>query len=109
MSDKFQYAYPLEKLALALYGLAVGQGNLTSRLQSAFLSMHTLSPNDFPEELRPDIVFVLDTLTSKEPRFQGDGKLQATLDQMDDATSRQIAEKTVDLFIHLKELEVAGR
>jgi len=98
----FPYSYALEKLSNAVRILAVGPGDVRSRLLDATLEFHTLQAKDFPPNLQADYQWVISQLTKREPDYGSEGKLQATLRHMINRTGSRIAAKICDLQYHLE-------
>lgn len=48
--------YAWEKLALAVHGIACDSRSLSERLHGAYLKVHTLKADDFPDDLREEIL-----------------------------------------------------
>ena len=106
------YLYALEKLAAAVHCLAVGPGDVRSRLWDAFLSFHPLTEDDLPAELRPDYRWVLHELTKREPQYQVwcspsqslvmEGRVPANLRRMRNSTGSKIAERICAMYWRLE-------
>jgi len=67
MLDRYRYAN--EKLTMAIYKLATGEGKIKDRLCESFIEIAILSDNDFPQELRANFRDILKTLTKKPPPY----------------------------------------
>jgi len=77
-----EYGHALAKLSLAICELAIGPGDVRSRLLAAALALGGLMPKDFPEHLRPDFEWVEKMLTRAGP-------IPITLAKMQNRTGRQ--------------------
>ena len=100
----YPYYYALEKLSHAVRILATGEGDVRSRLMSAYEEFHTLREDHFPLELRVDYAWVLNELTKRKPQsamdmreWVTDGVVAANLRRMINRTGSRIAEKICDL------------
>lgn len=100
----FPYRYAVEKLSNALTILAVGEGDVRSRLSSAFLEFHTLQPRDFPAALQADYEWIVQELTRRKPQdelerreWARDGSVTANLRRMKNRTGSRIARRIIDL------------
>lgn len=89
--------YALEKFATAVRTLAVGPGDVRSRLLSASLGFHTVRPEDLPAGLRRDFCWIERVLTRSAARWEGEGRIQASLAQMQNRTGAKIARRIVEL------------
>ncbi len=95
--------YALEKFTAAVHSLAVGAGDIRSRLLSAYMSFHTVKQEDLPEALRMDFDIIMKELTKKEP-IGSEGNVDATLSSMNDETGVEIAERIIKIEEKLSEL-----
>lgn len=94
--------YAIEKYSLAVRALAVGEGPLTGRLESAFFSIMSLSRENFPNlDLAQQHDRIIHDLTHVT-QGPGEGHLHKTLNAMDKDTARNIAERIVDMDFYLK-------
>jgi len=96
------FNYAREKLSSAVQELAIGSGDVRERLYNAFLAMHTLKEDDFPEEYREDWKWIMEQLTRYEPILDHNGKVfigsvQNTLQRIKNKTGAKIAKKIFDL------------
>lgn len=89
--------YALEKFSDAVRTLAVGPGDVRSRLLTAFLGFHTVREEDLPRPLRRDFRWIERMLTRSAPRWKDEGRVQASLAQMQNRTGARIARKIVEL------------
>jgi len=108
----FPYSYALEKLTNAVRILAVGEGDVRSRLWPAFLEFHTLEPDDLPPDLAPDYEWVIRELTRRPTeqhewsetmqKWVPEGVVPANLRRMINRTGSRIAQKIYDLSTKLE-------
>ena len=115
-----RYRYASEKLAMAIYRLATGQGKIKVRLLESFIELAILSEQYFPEELRAEYRDIFKTLTKNQPRLVNrivDGKIvevssskaEATIPYMRIKTAVAVAESIVNLDARLNEwLRLSG-
>ena len=96
--------YALEKLSVAVGCLATGPGDARSRLAAAYKIIMPLTDNDFPEDLRGSFRALKDRLTCDEPRWPGEGRLDASLARMKNSTGTKLATTIVDLHDRLENL-----
>lgn len=97
-----QVLYAQEKFSSAVRVLATGPGDVRSRLFGAYLHFHTVRPEDLPGNLRRNFRWIIRILTRREPRYivKGmiiDGKVKASLAQMQNRTGAKIAERIVKI------------
>lgn len=86
-----------ERLARAVYALAITDGALPERLFSASLEVSMLHPRDFvDQESRAEFGAVREMLTRHEP-LASEGRVRATLARMSPAEARAVAERILDL------------
>jgi hypothetical protein len=109
-----RYRYASEKLSMAIYRLAAGEGNIRGRLWESFIELAILSEQDFPEELRAEYRDIFKTLTKNQPRLvnrivdgkavkESSGKAGATIPYMRNKTAVAVAERIVKLAALLNE------
>ena len=94
--------YALGNLESAVYELAVGQGDVRSRLIEAHRVLSPLSENDFPEELAADWLWIDNEWTKSGPMMGPDGTerkdaFNNTLDSMRNAGRVDIAKRIYSL------------
>lgn len=95
--DRGKLLYAQEKFDAAVHELAVGEGDVRTRLQDAATTLAVVQPSDLPPPLDVHLKWVREKLTSREPRFDGQSRLSATLGAMQNATGRGIAERIVQI------------
>ena len=106
---KPDYIYTYEKLLQAERSLALGEGDMRSRLSSAFLCFHTLMETDFPEDLKPEYRWIMSKLTAREPYYDYEGKVQVgsvarSCQSMRNKTAASIDERLLHLKDKIKDL-----
>lgn len=89
--------YALEKLGLAVDALAVGEGDVRSRLSAAYMEMVAVSTRDFPEPLRAEFEDIKYQLTKHPKRYDDDSAIHHTLSRMQNRTGSKIAQRIVEL------------
>lgn len=99
MSDSY---YALEKLNQAVRLLAIGEGDVRSRLNEAYLVFHPVQERDFPDHLKKDWMWICEQLTRFEPPYEGRGRVEYTLSKIQNRTGRKIAERIVTLYHELE-------
>lgn len=95
--------YADQQLTMAVRILAVGAGDVRSRLLDAYGQFHPLTPAHFPEHLRTDFEWILSQLNKYEPFKDAHGKVlrgsvQQTLMSIRSKTGVKIAERL--LYVH---------
>jgi hypothetical protein len=95
--------YALAQLYRTRDDLAIGAGDVHSRLLNVFLShLHVLKPSDFPGKLSKDWIWIYKKLTRKGPRTNPSGEIwmgsvEHTLRFSKNSTGVQIAKKLITL------------
>lgn len=99
--------YALEKLSLAEYELAVGPGDVRSRLRSAYKYLSPIFKMDFPPELQDDWLHIQNQLNTRTSKWQGtefdEGSFRATLNRMRNSTGSKIAARIIDLKYRIED------
>lgn len=103
-----------EKFHVALYRLAVGEGDVRARLVSVHRYLHMLSEDEVPPSLRVEWAAILHTLTRRGPEFGRDGTVYKsavvhTLSRIRNSTGRRIAVRVHALVGALEILLRTGR
>ena len=88
--------YASEKFSQAVYYLAVGEGDVRSRLRNAYQEFHTVRGDELPAELRPCFEWICHELTKRPEKFPGQGRLDATLARIRNSTGSKIAKRIYD-------------
>lgn len=91
-----------EKLYVGVQTLAVGPGDVRSRLLGAFMSFHTLRVEDFPLELQRDWKWVMMKVTRFGPIYDHKGNVRKgsvehTMERIHNSTGAKIARRIFDL------------
>jgi hypothetical protein len=112
--SRYRYEYAQEKFAAACHCLAVGKGDVRSRLFPAFmcLTVITIHPEKhLPPELLEDFQWVYGQLTKyKEsphplgPEWQ-EGNVKYTLSRYYNKTAARIARRIWDIWVSLRYYE----
>jgi hypothetical protein len=89
--------YTYERLHLAVENLATERGSLQDRLYYAFLDIHPLRVEDFPERLRNEFREISEEMTKVKP-VGDEGSIKATCIVMSDDEAAKIAQRIFDLF-----------
>ena len=95
--------YALQKLELAALDLAVGPGDIRSRLKDVYINhLHVINENDFPDSLKREWKNILKALTKKGPILDADGEVftgsvDNTLRRMWNKTGVKIAKNILEL------------
>lgn len=89
---RMRYPYAPRHLTEAARALD-GEGDLTTRLYTAFQALHTLLPEHFPEgELRDGFTQLHARFTHAHPRDRAEDSVLAVLQGMDEAQKQALAE-----------------
>ncbi len=116
----FPYDYALEKFGVAVRHLAIGPGDVRSRLWPAYLKFHVLQVHHIPEDLRADFERVNNELTKREPQdkvwseseqdYVPEGRVPANLRRMRNSTGAKIAKRIyrINLRLEVRYEEWAG-
>ena len=106
---KTDYSYAQENLNDAIYALAVGHGDVRSRLITAHSACHTLSARDFPQEFQEDWQWIVQQLKRYGPirDYKGEvetGSVEHTMRRIKNKTAARIAKKLCYLYdqLHLQ-------
>jgi hypothetical protein len=106
--------YAHQKLTLAVHSLAVGAGDVRSRLRDAFLILHVIHEQDFPDSLKNQWRWIKLQVTKFGPREDEighiyQGSIDNTLGRIKNSTGTKIAAAIValegDLEGYLKDLQ----
>ena len=92
-----QIIYAHGKFREVVRSLAVGPADVRARLRSAFWTFHVVRPENLPPPLDQHLRWVIDKLNCRQPRFSGDGTLDATVAGMQRRTGVKIAERILAL------------
>ena len=100
------HSYALEKLEAAVRALAIGPGDVRSRLWDAFMVFNPLKEAHFPDNLKSDYRWVMSQLTKYGPEGEGKrkkGSVQVSLSRMRNSTGVEIAKRLLYLRDRLRE------
>ena len=104
--------YALEKLSEAVFELAVGEGDIKSRLRSVFPLLSVISKGDFPDDLQNKWESIISRLTKKESVNSGseydEGNYEATIIRMHKKTAVNIAKDILDIHSRLESYVSGG-
>ena len=100
------YSRCREKFSAAIYRLAVAEGDVRSRLLSAYRILRTLQDEEFPPQLRDEWIQVKAAITRLGPQVDqqgvaGKSDADYTLSKIKNSTGRKIAERIYRLEKHL--------
>ena len=95
--------YALEKFYLAILGLTTGTGDISERLENAAVGLSVLSnPSiDLPESISDNFVDLWHDLTVRDAEIHGEGKIHATIRQLDPEDARELAQRIFDMYFVL--------
>lgn len=101
--DQNTRRYVIEKLTNAIDCLLTHEGDARARILGCHTCFGTLQENDFPEELRADWRFVVDTISSREPMYTPDGEIfrgsiEMTMRAVRNATAAKVIERLKKLY-----------
>ena len=94
--------YAMGKLHEAVHALAVGKGDVRSRLIEAHRILYPVSQNDFPKDLVDDWIWIEKEWTKSGPKLRPDGtvftdEFKNTLDRMKNAERVEVATRILSL------------
>jgi hypothetical protein len=90
--------YALEKLADAVDALVTGAGNVQERLTEAAMRLHSVRPDEIPEDFRRIFVGVKDDLHFAVPQGS-EGRILTTLKITGDEDASVIARRILELYL----------
>lgn len=94
-----------ERLFLSVRFLAIGEGDVRSRLKGVFLQLWALQEHEFPEELRADFRWVMEQFSrfpSSHPEYETD--VEVTLAKIKNATGKKIAERVFGIYTRVQQI-----
>ncbi len=102
-------SYVAEKLQEAVEILCIGQGDVRSRLEEAFMSLPLFS-SDFPPEFQADWEWIEKQMTKYGPVVGKDGRVSMssvkhTMGRIRNRTGQKIAQRIFNLYWGLLEPE----
>ena len=97
-----RYSRWREKLVDAERRLAVGEGDVRSRLLSAYRKLRTVGEEEVPPDMKSDFVWIMHQLTKCSPEVDRDGTvyksaIEHTMSRIKNVTGRRIAERIYSL------------
>lgn len=93
--------YAKEKFYTATLSLATGEGPILERLESAALGLVIVRlDDDVPKEALADFKALMEDLTAKTA-IGDEGKLHATIRQMEPHEASKIAERIFDMYFRV--------
>jgi len=96
---ELHYAY--EKFSQAVYLLAIGPGDVRSRLRKAYIEFSLVPEKAIPEPLVEDYQWIMKKITKHDP-IAGESRHIATLERMQNRTGAKIAERICYLTSRLE-------
>lgn len=94
--------YAKEKFYLATLALVSGVPGIKERLEGAALAIHSLrAESDLPVHLHSEFQHLWRDLTSEPAEISGEGKIHATIRQMDDNEASSVAERIFSIYLQL--------
>ena len=100
--------HPIVHLNRAAYVLAIGPGDVRSRLKDAYYSLALVQQEHLPPELRKDFEWVMKSLTKPKARHSQESDLDMTLHYMQNRTGARIAQRILYIQTRLQEFLEAG-
>ena len=96
------YARCREKIGLAVHALAVGEGDVRSRLKFAYRHLRRLSPSELPPDELAEWKSIITALTQHGPERAPDGNsgkssIDYTMSRIRNRTGRELAIRVYDL------------
>jgi hypothetical protein len=100
---RLECIYARSKLGEAVEALAVGEGDVRSRIVVAMLATSALTEADFPEELRADWEWIIRETTKAGPALGTDGTVyqgatERTMFRIRRTTGVKIAKRILALY-----------
>ena len=99
-----QHSYVLEKLTNTVDLLATHPGDARARLKDAYLSFHTLTPDDFPPEHQAKWAWIMSEMVKFGPiisEYNGEvwrGAVENTMRRIRNSTAAKIAKAIYELY-----------
>ena len=91
--------YTWEKLFTTILILATGDGTVQERLIDAYSSsLMRLRPEDLPEGLQKEFAELQERLTSVEATNPGEGRIHATIKQMEPIEANKVVEQIISIY-----------
>lgn len=102
--DPNSVAYAHIKFSQAIRDMAVGEGDVRSRLEAAYWTLEPIDPDELPTPLDTHFRWICQQLTRRERRWPMDSSVRASLASMQNKTGRRIAERLLEIHEALEEL-----
>jgi hypothetical protein len=93
----------VERVYLSVRHLAVGKGDVRSRLKVVGVTLVPLLENEFPIELREDFRWVMEQLTRYES-VSKEGRIEATMNRIQNSTGEKIASRIFEIYSKLQNI-----
>lgn len=93
-----------ERLYKAVDSLSTGTSSLQKRLEYAAISLVPLIAREFPDDLQSEFDSIMEALSNKPEKVEGEGTIAATTRQMPDEKAQEIAESILSLFASVADL-----
>ena len=94
--------YLLEKFEAAVRELAIGEGDARARVVAAYGEFGHLQAERAPGPIRRDLRWIVRRLEKVEPRWDGDWRVLASTERMQNRTACKIAERIWRIYEKLK-------
>lgn len=101
-------AYGRVELTQAVSALAVGEGDVRSRLRSAFYYLAQVREDRLREDVRGDFEWVVRKLTEKDPPGDWWSRVDWNLHSMRNSTAAKLASRIVSIEARLRTQWQAG-
>ena len=104
---EYTVSYLLESFRKAAWHLATGKGDARERVWLAYLAIHHFQSEHLPENLRKDLEWVFQELTTRDPKrnevvrdskVYEEGLIEANLRTMKNRTASNIAERIYAMY-----------
>ncbi len=92
-----------ERVFRSVRHLAIGKGDVRSRLKVVGVTLVPLLESEFPAELREDFCWVMEQLTRYKPEFE-EGRIEATMNRIRNSTGEKIATRIFEIYLKLQDI-----
>ena len=99
--DMSQLSYASEKFAQAVYLLAIGEGDVRSRLRRAFFEIMPIQASLLPQSIQAEYESIIAELTKREARYPDQGNFDETIRRMRNSTGAKIAKRIYNLSMKI--------
>lgn len=94
-----EFNYARHQIISATRVLATYPADMKTRLRKAYLDhLNFALVDDVPENLKPHLRSIHERMTCKDPKWKGQGRVDATLLRMHAKTASKIADSIWELF-----------